>query len=210
MDPLTQLLALLAVHWLAMMTPGPNTLLVTRTALARSRRAGVLAAFGITLGNLVWSTTAIAGLALVIARVGWLYDAVRVLGGLYLLYLAWRLWRAPSFRPDATAAAPAAGGTDALGTVLQGLLTNLANPKSALYFTSIFAAFFPPGTPAWLIAAAVPLVAVSCFAWYCGLACAFSLPRARRVYLRAARLLDRVAGTLFALFGLRLLLTRWV
>lgn len=206
MDHLPQLLALLAVHWLAMASPGPNVLLVSRVALAHSRRHAFAAALGVALGSLVWSGLTVVGFAVVLVRFPWLHAAITLAGGAYLVWLGIGMWRRADAPPAFDAAAPAArAGLGA--SFLKGLATNLTNPKSVVYFTGVFAAFLTPDAPGWLGPAAVGLVFVSACLWHALLAHAFSRPGARRAYGRAKGGIDRAAGAVMTLFGARLLLT---
>lgn len=74
------LATLFVMHLLAIMTPGPDSLLVARTAASTSRRAAPFAAFGITVGNMLWAGLALGGLHLMFERVVWLQTALKVLG----------------------------------------------------------------------------------------------------------------------------------
>ena len=98
MDPVLSLFSILAALTLGAISPGPSFLFVTRTSVALSRRDGIAAALGMGLGAAFLCALALIGLRAVIAQVEWVYIGFKVLGGAYLLYLAWRLWRgaAPS------------------------------------------------------------------------------------------------------------------
>src|SRR5215469_15361031 len=93
MDYIFVLLGLAVVHLLAVASPGPSTVLVIQTAAVGGRRSGLLAAFAMMVGALVWAVAALFGLQALFARFGWLYTAFRIAGGIYLLYLALMLWR---------------------------------------------------------------------------------------------------------------------
>lgn len=84
---------LFVVHMLALISPGPNLLIVTQTAMSYNRRTGVFVAMGLATGAAIWSTTALVGLNVVFAYVTWLYEALRFVGGIYLIYLGIRIWR---------------------------------------------------------------------------------------------------------------------
>jgi len=77
--------SLMAVHIVAMMSPGPNFFIVTQTSVTRSRREGVLTALGITCAAALWSGAAILGISLLFETTAWLYASVKVLGGAYLI-----------------------------------------------------------------------------------------------------------------------------
>ena len=204
----SSLLTLLAVHLLALATPGPDFLLVSRVAISTSRRAALLAAAGIALGVMAWAALALAGLHLLFAQIAWLQGAIKIAGGAYLVYLGARMLQASlqqaPLGDNGGASAPVAVGDAA--AFRSGLLTNLANPKAAIYFGSIFATFLSGSTSAAAKAAMFALVSLESLGWFALVATLFSLPAPRRLYLRAQRWIDGVAGTAFALFGLRLVL----
>jgi RhtB (resistance to homoserine/threonine) family protein len=194
-----------AIHVLAMISPGPNVLVVTQTALSDTRRAGIVTALGVAVGSTLWSSAALFSLSVVFAQFAWLYSGLKLLGGMYLLYLGIKLWRTAehSLVPSSSTHAPV--HTDRQAFRL-GLLTNLTNPKAVVFFGSIFAALLAPALPMWVKLAAIGIVAVDATGWHVALACFFSTRRAQQVYRRIKRWVDRTAGASLAFLGLRLML----
>ena len=93
MDPILAVLAILGALFIGVISPGPSFVLVARTAIAVSRSDGLAAAVGMGLGGVTFGVLALAGLTAVLATVEWLYAGLRILGGLYLMYLAILIWR---------------------------------------------------------------------------------------------------------------------
>lgn len=199
---LAQLLALAGIWTLAVMLPGPNFLLVTKAAMGGRASRGVGAALGVSLGAVIWSSASLLGLALVFKQFHWLYDFFRLAGAAYLIWVGLNTMR-QGLRPR-PAGAPAMSLRGGRGHVLLGLLTSLSNPKTAAFFTSIFATLLPPHAPWWVMGAAVGIVFALSTAWYAGLALAFSRPLVRKGYARARRPLDVVLGGLFMALGAKL------
>lgn len=200
------LITIAVVHLAAAATPGPSTLLVTQTSIAASRRAGLLTAFGTASATAVWSISAVLGLSLVLSKLAWLYDALKLAGGAYLIYVGIRMWREATLPlPLASEGLAGVRASDARAYV-RGLVTNLTNPKSAFYYVSIFAVLLPPELPIWVRGAAVAVVVAVSLAWYSVVATLLSTMPAQRAYARVKTWLDRVAGTVFIAFGLRLAL----
>jgi threonine efflux protein len=205
MSPLSTLLTVAAIHWVAMVSPGPNVLLVAQTAMARSRRSALAVAVGVACGAGVLATGAAVGLALVIEQVGWLRHAIQIAGGAYLVYLGFVTWRGaadPPSRPQRGGGA----GDSVRDDLLRGLLTNLTNPKAAVFFGSILAPTLDEAVSDWVRLAAVGVIVVDALCWHCLLALAFARPGVRRLYGRAKLVVDRVVGAALALFGARLVL----
>lgn len=188
----------------ACVVPGPNNFMLMRFGMRRGRGPALAAGFGTTLSCMVWCAGAVLGLAAVLTAAPWLYKALKVGGGLYLVWFAVMLWRAPPEGPPAEDAAPRAGWWSAFW---QGFAINMTNPKTLLFFAAIFSAYVGPGTPGWVQAAAVGICVATCLGWQVAMAWLFSTRRAAEAYARAQRPMDRTAGALMGAFGLKLL---WV
>jgi threonine efflux protein len=206
--PLTYLpllLSLLAVDLLAAISPGPNFVVVTQAAIHRTRRYAATIVLGFVAANLIWCFAVVLGISALFKLAPWLYGAIKVSGGVYLIYLGLNLWRSNTETP--VSIGPSVRSS--LGSAfIRGLLTNLANPKSAVYFGSIFALFMSPGTPRWVEASAIGIVIFNTVLWYGALAAAFSSSAVQRFYTAIKRPINRVAGAVMVGFGARLILAR--
>ncbi len=207
MDHLLPLFSIILAIALGAISPGPSFVLVARTAIAGSRRAGLGTALGMGLGGLTFATLALLGLIALLAQVAWLYLGLKILGGLYLLYLGWRLWRGAR-EPLAVDMAGQTGQGAGHGfgrAVLLGLVTQLSNPKTAVVYAGIFAALLPQQPLLLWLALVLPAAIFTVeFVWYALVATAFSAGGPRRVYLNAKSWIDRLAGGVMAALGLRL------
>ncbi|MEA1651656.1 LysE family transporter [Nitrospirillum sp. BR 11164] len=215
---LASLIPILVALLLGAMAPGPSFVLVTRTAVTQSRRNGLAAAAGMGVGGAFFGTLALLGLTALLTQVAWLNIALRLVGGLYLLYLALRMWRGAGTplgtaagRPPATGAGmPADGRAPSLARAfVVALATQLSNPKTAIAYASIFAALLPAQPefegPPLLLLFLPPVIFLIEAGWYSVVALAFSLEAPRRAYLRAKGGIDRVTGTVMGALGLRLM-----
>jgi len=128
-----------ALALLLTLLPGADTALVIRAALAKGRHGAIAAALGICSGLLAWGALTAAGLAAFLTHFPTTYRALTILGGGYLIFLGWQSWKASR--------APDNESRPALGTspYLSGLLTNLLNPKVAVFYFSVLPHFAPPG-----------------------------------------------------------------
>jgi threonine/homoserine/homoserine lactone efflux protein len=206
MDTVVVLLGLAVVHLLAVASPGPSTVLVIQTAAVAGRRGGLLAALAMMVGALAWAAAALYGLQALFARFEWLYVAFRIGGAIYLLYLAFMLWRhARDPLPEI-----AVGRTDHMTGwqgFLRALLLQLSNPKIMVFFGSIFLSLLPQNPPSWMDATVLAIVALNEFTWFALIALLFSGGPARAFYRRAKVWLDRVMGGVLAMLGVRLVLS---
>jgi threonine efflux protein len=198
---LSTLTTLWLVHLAATATPGANTLLVTQLAAGDRGPGAIFAAFGVAVGSALWAALAVLGVGIVFHAFPVLRLSLQVIGGLYLLYVAARLWSSGSMGP-----AIEAGSISPRAAFRLGLLTNFTNPKAALFFGSVFSACFPANPAPALLAAAVALVFCNALAWYVLLARVFSRDAVRSAYLRQRRAAGKVAGIVLGALGLRVLL----
>ena len=197
---LSTLLAIALLNWVALMTPGANVLLVSNLAASGSRQAAIFAALGVTVVAGIWSSLAVLGVNAIFAAHPYLRIAVQVAGGFYLLSLALRLWRS-----SAAAASSTHVQLSPTAAFRLGFLTNIMNPKSALFFGSVFATALPSEPPPLLLLLAVALVVVNAFVWHTFLALAFSHRRVQAEYARRRVAIGRTAGAVVGAFGVRLL-----
>ncbi len=196
---LTALAAIWLVHFAALLIPGANTLLVSHLAASGHRRQAAFAALGIAIGAAIWSSAAVLGVSALFAAFPAARLTLQIAGAGYLLYVALRVWRSRSAAPHASASGIAARAIQA------GVLTNLANPKSALFFGSVFSAAMPAHPDAAMIIAAVVLVFVNALCWHPLLAFLFSHGAVQAGYATCRVTLSRVAGAIVGVLGLALL-----
>lgn len=206
MSDLFALATILLAVFIGAASPGPSFIFVTRTAVARSRRDGLLAALGMGVGSMVFSASALFGLHAVFTHVAWLYVALKIAGGLYLVYLAWRLWRGAA-EPLTLYNGEAPPPVSRRRSFATALMVQLSNPKTAIFYASIFTAMLPAQAPAWMFLALPLLVFLIEVSWYAGVVLAFSSGPSRAVYLKSKRWIDRAAGALMGAIGLRLIVS---
>lgn len=203
---LAAFVAIYFVHLAAAISPGPAVLLAVRTSLREGFVRGSWLAVGIGLGACIWAAAAMFGLAVLFKLAPALLIALKYLGAAYLAYIAFKMWRhAPE--PLDTRLPEITSARSNLGLVWQGIATQLANPKPAVFFGTIFLTFIPPQAPLWAYAVILLIVFVNDAGWNVVVARIFSLERTRAAYLRLKTAIDRIFGGILALLGLKLALT---
>jgi threonine efflux protein len=194
--------ATIAGVWLVtVVSPGPNFLATAHTALAASRRDGLLVAFGISIGTTIWASASLAGLGLLFQTAGWLYHLVKLAGACYLVYVGLRMVLG---RATSAGSARAARVTRGVRALRHGLFTDLGNPKAAAFFTSLFAVAVPLEAPPWFRLVIVATVVGIAGAWYALTAVAVASGPVARLYRRFEGWTSRLAGALFVALGVRL------
>lgn len=199
-------LAILGALWLGAMIPGPSFVLVARNAVGLSRHDGLATAFGMGVGGIVFGGVALAGLYTLLQAVEWLYIGLKIAGGAYLIFMASRIWRGADL-PVTVGEAPAERPGSVRRSFWVGLTTQLSNPKTAIWYGSIFAALLPQHPPLWCYLVLPPLVFLVECGWYTIVALCFSSRGPRELYLRAKKWVDRIAAGAISALGLRLILT---
>lgn len=195
-----QLLVFVGTLSVAILSPGPGVIAVSQGAFALGRRRALPYAWGLALGASVWCLFALLGLTVVFRALPWTYVALKMLGGAYLVWIAWSMCRhAADPLPD-----PANSGRG-MG-FWGGMMLNLSNPKPALFYSAVLLSIFP----ALLTATdklAIYATAVSVeLAFYTALASLMALPLLRRRYYAAKFWIDRAAGLAIGCLGLSLIL----
>jgi RhtB (resistance to homoserine/threonine) family protein len=201
------LLVFIGVAAIVIVVPGPDTAVVTKNVLVHGRRAALGTSLGVSAGLSLWTLAAAAGVASVVRASAVAFTVLKGLGAVYLVWLGIQALRAAGHAAAAQQASPAAtkGAMSALGGFRQGFLSDLANPKIGIFFTSLLPQFVDPGRPILLpfivLGAVFVLMTV---VWLC----AYSLIAARAVEtLRRPRIkaaLDRVTGIVLIALGVRL------
>lgn len=203
MHEIFSLAGIVGVLIVGTVSPGPSFVMVARTAVCAGRVNGLAAAVGMGLGGVVFAVAALVGLQAVLVSVPALYVAFKIGGGIYLLYLGVLIWRGAK-QPLAVPAAPGDGSGGPLRSLLLGLGTQLSNPKAAIVYASVFAAFLPNGAALAVGIAITALVFVIETAWYALVAVMLSAAQPRRTYLRFKAWIDRAAGGVVTALGLKL------
>jgi len=183
-----------------MVSPGPNILLVSQLAASAGRRSAWLAGLGVAFGAGVWAACAVLGVHALFLAFPRLRLALQLVGALYLLYIATRLWRS-----SAASAGFHASARSPWVAFRMGALTNLTNPKAALFFGSVFAASFPARPSAMLQLGSIAVVVLSAIGWYTLLSFVFSRNAVIQRYARVSSLIGRVAAACFGAIGVSML-----
>lgn len=200
MDTLFPLLHIAFIHLMMAMVPGPNTVVVGHIGARVSTRAGLGAALGVACASLVLVCVSLAGLGVALAEAGALYRLVQLAGACYLIYVGLRMIGGTA-APGNGPAAPRFGSRSPFAA---GFLTTIGNPKSAVFWTGVFALVVPSDAPLWFLCLIAAVVTLQSAAWYGVVALVFSTGMVRRRYLALAAWFDRFAGAVMILLGLKL------
>ncbi|YCM45573.1 LysE family translocator [Verrucomicrobiaceae bacterium 227] len=179
-------------------SPGPDMLLLTRTALAEGLKAGWLMVLGIVSGLAFHATLAIGGMAVILAQGGWLSAGMRIAAACYLLWLAWGLLR------------PQKGSGEVVipkrSPFLRGLFCNLLNPKVLIFFAGVVAPFLDGKHPDWWPYALWGLIVGEGLFFWCLWVWLLQIESIRRGYQKAGRVLDLLFALALTALAVNLLI----
>lgn len=201
-------ITLTVVHLLAAASPGPDFALVSRQALLQGRRAGLWVSLGISLGLGIHIAYSAAGLATLIAHSTIWMNAIKLIGGSYLLYLGYQGIRAKAQSGILTHEPAVITDIAAHRLVGKGFLCNALNPKAPIYFLSLFTIVLSPNLPiSTLVIYGVWIMLLQLF-WFSLITLFFSQPTIRRRFLAISHWIDRVFGVAMMGLGLKVLLSK--
>lgn len=204
---LQHLLLTFAAYTVAVASPGPSTVRIMAASMLHGRRAGLTLAAGVVSGSLFWGICAAMGVSAVLTRYAEALVALKIAGGLYLLWLAVKsarsAWRGGESSSRAPRPTPSAG-------VLyrQGLFLHLANPKAVLGWIALVALGLGPEARAADVAVILAGCAVLSVLLFGGYALAFSSAPMQRLYARARRWIEGTLAVVFGAAGIKLLTVR--
>lgn len=205
MDEMHVIVLTIGLFVLTFINPGANLLVVIQTSLSSGKNAGLLTGLGVALGDAIYSGLGLFGMTALIVDGGALFSAIKVGGGLYLVWYAYSMVRHRQELHMRIVANATPLNTPWYVFFRRGLLTDLSNPQTVLFFISIFSITLTPTTPIWAkVIAWLGIVLASVF-WRVLLSVAFSRPIVRRVYSKVQHILSSIIGVAVGAFGLRLL-----
>jgi RhtB (resistance to homoserine/threonine) family protein len=198
------ILAFAAVAVVLVITPGADMALVMKNGLVHGRRAGVATALGINLGVAIWTAAAALGIAALVQSSSTAFTALKLAGAVYLAYLGIQAIRRAGAGWSSVDIDERRRPSDRIA-FRQGVLSNLLNPKLAVFFVSLLPQFVSPGDPAVLkplllgaIFNVMGLIWLVTYAWAVGALAGVLSRRSIRLWI------DRVTGAILVALGLRL------
>jgi threonine/homoserine/homoserine lactone efflux protein len=199
----------LAVAWMAyfvaVISPGPAVVALINTSMTKGRNAGMAFATGVMTGSLCWATLSTIGLAALLAAYAELLVVIKIAGGVYLLYLAWKAFKSAASRDDRGHGMPDMRGESLKRLYLKGLALHLTNPKAVFIWISLVSLGLPAGAPAGIMAVYVAGCLTMGLLSLNAMALMFSASPVVKGYRRARRYIEACMGAFFAFAGVKML-----
>ena len=193
---------------LSLASPGPNVLAVMGTSMSVGRRAGLALALGVAAGSFVWAMMTVSGLSVLISTYAAALIVIKIFGGIYLLWLAFKAFRSAASKHDIEARTLRGAALTPLRYAVRGLTIQMTNPKAALAWIAIVSLGLAEKAPLWVAVAIVigtTLLSTMLHALY---ALAFSTAVMVRLYGKARRPIQATLGAFFTFAGIKLLTSR--
>lgn len=208
MSHLSEFLAIALIHFLALVSPGPDFAMISRSSLVYSRRTGIYSALGLALGILVHVTYSLIGIGLIISKSILLFSIIKYLGAGYLIYIGWKSLRARRVQQTAETHDTSDRHLPSFVALRIGFLTNVLNPKVTLFFLGLFTQVIRPGTPLWLQVLYGLEMSAMTFIWFAFVASILSHSIIRRRFVSVQHIVERCCGGLLIALGLRVAFER--
>ncbi len=212
MEPTTEvvtgILIAYSVFLLTILSPGPNNIAVIGTSVSAGRPAGLAVALGIATGSFTWAMMTVLGLSALLASYAAALTVIKIIGGFYLLWLAYRAFRSAASDRDIELPAAAARPCSLRGFYLRGAAIQLTNPKAAFTWIAIISLGLQANGSAGAAVALVVGTTLIAVTVHCAYVFAFSVETVVRGYRRVRRYVQGALGLFFAFAGIRLLASR--
>jgi len=199
------ILSVLIVFGMAIISPGPNFILVSSTAFNRFAKEGLFTAFGVSVGSALFTVAGLLGLILVMNSLPYFSTCIRYIGGGYLVCLGFLMAIQPSGPQESinnNNSEPVA--FSAWRSFIKGLLTNLTNPKAWAFYFSLFTLVVQPGFPLWAKIFLCTAMFIISFSWYGLIALIISRTPVKENFYTLQHWMNRGLGAFLIFIGVRL------
>lgn len=201
------LLVILTIFVVGVASPGPATLMILGTAMSRGRASAVALSLGVVTGSLFWGCIAAFGFVAAIKASAALFTVMKLAGGLYLFYLAFRSWRS-ALTADDSLRVPFTTPPSLRRSYVRGLLLHLTNPKAPLVWLATLSVGLGDAAPLSFLVLAIILCELVAIFVFVGYAFLFSTPTASQFYISFRRPFDAVLGLLFGAAAVKIITSR--
>lgn len=203
----SEFLTVIVIHLLAVMSPGPDFVMITRNSLIYSRRSGIYSAVGLGLGMAVHATYSLIGIGLIIAKSIVIFSILKFIGAAYLIYFGYKCLcaKAPDLKNSPTSKCR---DLSRLAAIRIGFLTNILNPKATLFFLALFTQVVSPQTPKIIQILYAAEMSLMTFLWFAFVCVILSQKRVQAKFFLVQHWFERVFGVLLIALGIKVALSQ--
>ncbi len=207
---LAQFAIVIVAHLLAVMSPGPDFVVVSKNSLSYSRRIGIYTALGVALGIGVHVGYSLLGVGLLISRSILLFNVIKIFGAVYLLYLGYKMIRSkPTVDKEVTETVEKKDKTNftPFAAIKNGFLVNVLNPKATLFFLALFTQVIDPVTPGFVKLIYGIEMIVMTFVWFTIISFLFSHKTLKQKISKVQHVVDKFTGVVLIALGLKVFIS---
>ncbi len=202
---LAELLMVSTIAIFMAVSPGADFVMVTRNSLFSSRSAGLFSALGVGLAIWIHVAYSIAGLAVIVSQSIVLFSIIKYVGAAYLVYIGWKTFRSKSLIDvDASESMP---GLSNYAAFKIGFITNALNPKTTIFFLSLFTQVVKPETPFWLQLSYGAIISLAHLLWFSAVATFLTRPSLLNKFNQYKQIIEKLVGSVLIGFGLKVAAT---
>lgn len=206
MQFLPEFLTVAVIHLLAVMSPGPDFVMISRNSLIYSRRSGIFSAVGLGLGMGIHATYSLIGIGLIIAQSIVLFSILKFIGAAYLIYFGYKCLSAKA-ADSQNFSTRKCQDLSALAAIRVGFLTNILNPKATLFFLALFTQVVSPQTPKFIQIIYAAEMSFMTFLWFAFVCLILSHKRVQAKFFLAQHWFERFFGALLIALGIKVALS---
>lgn len=198
------LLTICALHFMAQLGPGPDIILIAKSSASTTRRNTIHIIAGISLGIVLWVVLTLLGFTVLVEQFPWIQQVLMLIGGLFLAKMGWAMLSGGlrSLKQSSALEDVQAQSSAQKNYFLLGLFTNLSNPKTLIYFSSVFSLALSSSANDYLKAQLAVIIPLQTFLTFVLLMLLLSQPKIKAVYQRSGSYIDILSGALFLIFAL--------
>ncbi|MAY99273.1 MAG: lysine transporter LysE [Micavibrio sp.] len=192
----------MSISFVAMISPGPDFLIVLRNALGLGRKHGIATALGIGSGLSIHMAYCIMGIGLIISQSIVLFSAIKYIGAAYLLWLGYKSVKSKGWAIEAKSAQ---NKQKSIGKAFaEGFITNAFNPKATMFFLALFTQVIAPETPiSWQFIYGLSIIGLASI-WFTTVSVVLTQPKLRAVLAKFSKWIDRVTGVMLIGLGIKI------
>lgn len=187
----------------ALVSPGPDMVMIMRNSLMYSKKSGLLAALGVATGMMMHATYTLLGLGIIIKESLFLFNLIRGAGALYLIYIGWKSFRAPAPAVDGLNCAHKPDDLTTLQAFKTGFLSNALNPMVIVFFITILSSIMDFTIPPLAQGMYVIMMGLLTFSWFATVATLLTLPTVRDQFIKLGKWIGRITGGVLISFGFK-------
>lgn len=191
------------LHFVAQLSPGPDVLLIAKSAASTTRANTLKIIAGISVGIVAWVVLTLSGFTVLVEQFPWIQQVLMLVGGLFLAKMGWAMFNSGLKSLKKVASLESDNESEATKNYFMlGLLTNLSNPKTLIYFSSVFSLALSSSAGTGLKTQLAIIIPIQTFLVFSLLMLILSMPKIKSLYQRSGAYIDVISGLLFLGFAI--------